>query len=181
MPVVVLVYLVTCTVSVYSSLLVVLESAESRELSACRWQPYQSAAVTAWCWRVGARRHTATRFSTLWSRRHSIRSLLPRPWLWWVFSWLSSPSSSSIMSSDSHHFVCSATVMQYLCVFMPQVVSPSKGSIKSAHMGSLTCAMILVCAVHMKARWALMSLHKCLKNWKTVLLCISIGNGTHGS
>ena len=102
-------------------------------------------------------------------------------WLWWVFSWLSSPLSSSIMSSDSHHFICSATVMQYLCVFMPQVVSPSKGNIKSAHMGSLTCAMILVCAVHMKARWALMSLHKCLKNWKTVLLCISIGNGTHGS
>ena len=43
----VLVYVVTCTVSVYSSLLVVLESAESRELSACRWQPCQSAAVTA--------------------------------------------------------------------------------------------------------------------------------------
>ena len=53
---------------------------------------------------------------------------------------------SASISSDTRYSDYSATVVHYLCVFMPLSAGSSL---------SLMCTMILVCDVHMKARRAL--------------------------
>ena len=58
--------------------------------------------------------------------------------------------SSSIRnrSHHNHHSCYSTTIaMHYLCVYMPPAFRPSY---RKVNWGSLTCAMILVHAVHMK-------------------------------
>ena len=75
-----------------------------------------------------------------------------------MFSLLLLSAASACIRTDqeySHsHLDYSATVLRYLCVFMPTAFSYRKADVRS-----LTCATIIVRAVRVKARQALTSLH----------------------
>ena len=65
----------------------------------------------------------------------------------------------SSRSRNAHHFDYSVTAKRYWCI--SSLTGRLAFSYRKVHVGSLTCAAVLVRAESMKARQAVARMHKC--------------------